>query len=243
MALKAAYLHAENPEWTIAVTFSSQSLYQQFEDLVRRFSFGHSNDEPNWENLRILHAWGGRGRGGLYQQIAIRCGVTPRNFLYGSATYGRQGAFEGVCSEFLSATATSSPEPMFDAVLIDEAQDLPASFFQMVYRLTREPKRIVWAYDELQKLSELGMPTVDELFGRDDQGRPYVGLVNSGERSTPRYRFADLLPKYAVGSYVSHGLGLGTSREGGLVQSFDDPSQWKMWATEWSMGRSRRVPP
>jgi superfamily I DNA and RNA helicase len=33
LALKAAYLHVRHPEWRIAVTFSSRSLYQQFRDL------------------------------------------------------------------------------------------------------------------------------------------------------------------------------------------------------------------
>ena len=56
-------------------------------------------------NLRILHAWGGSGRAGLYQQIAIHCGLTPRDYLYGRSKYGMDEAFEGVCAEFLSATA------------------------------------------------------------------------------------------------------------------------------------------
>lgn len=34
LALKAAYLHASNPEWNIAITFHTRSLYQQFKDLL-----------------------------------------------------------------------------------------------------------------------------------------------------------------------------------------------------------------
>ena len=66
------------------------------------------------------------------------------------------GAFEGVCAELLSHIDYSSPEPIYDAVLIDEAQDLPIPFFRVVHKMTRQPKRIIWAYDELQKLSESG---------------------------------------------------------------------------------------
>ena len=226
LALKAAYLHAENPDWIIGVTFSSRSLYQQFEDLIRRFSFEHSNNEPNWENLRIQHAWGGRGREGLYQQIAIRCGVVPRNFLYGRNTYGMDRAFDGVCRELLSATAVSSPDPVFDAVLVDEAQDLPPSFFQMIYKMTRDPKRIVWAYDELQNLSEVGMSSVDELFGRDTGGQPLVTLVNSDNAPHQDIVLPICYRNTPWALALAHGLGLGTSRAEGLVQSFDDPSQW-----------------
>ena len=226
LALKAAYLHAENPDWVIGVTFSSRSLYQQFEDLIRRFSFAHSNNEPNWENLRILHAWGGRNRAGLYQQIAIRCGVVPRNFLYGRSTYGRDRAFDGVCTELLAATAASPPDPIFDTVLIDEAQDLPPSFFQMVYKMTQDPKRIVWAYDELQSLSEVGMPTLDELFGEDASGQPLVTLVNSDNAPHQDVVLPICYRNTPWALALAHGLGLGTSRAEGLVQSFDDPTQW-----------------
>jgi superfamily I DNA and RNA helicase len=57
LALKAAYLHAQHPDWTIAVTFQSRTLYQQFRDVIRRFSFDYLNDEPDWQRLRILHSW------------------------------------------------------------------------------------------------------------------------------------------------------------------------------------------
>jgi superfamily I DNA and RNA helicase len=58
LALKAAYLHVHNPDWTIVVTFHSRSLYQQFTDLIRRFTFEHISDEPDWSKLRVMHSWG-----------------------------------------------------------------------------------------------------------------------------------------------------------------------------------------
>ena len=179
LALKAAYLHALNPEWNIAVTFWSRALYRQFEDLVRRFSFEHSNDEPNWNKLRIVHAWGGRDRDGLYRQIAINSGQVPRDFLYAKSKYGMDGGFEGICRELLSSIKDSQPKPVYDAVLIDEAQDLPEPFFRLVHKLTRYPKRIIWAYDELQNLSHSTLPPVERQFGRDAHGHANVTLTNS----------------------------------------------------------------
>ena len=226
LALKAAYLHSLNPDWIIAVSFWSRALYQQFEDLVRRFSFEHSNDEPNWQNLRILHAWGSRYREGFYSQVAQHCGLTPRNFLAAREKYGMNGAFEGVCSELLSAIKSTSQEPMYDAILIDEAQDLPVSFFKIVYEMVHPPKRIVWAYDELQNLSDNALPTVEHQFGVDSQGKPKVKLSNLPD--SPRQDI--ILPicyrntPWAL--TLAHGLGLGTSRKDGLVQSFDEPSLW-----------------
>lgn len=227
LALKAAYLHAQNPDWIIAVTFWSRSLYQQFEDLVRRFSFEHMNDEPNWLNLRILHAWGSRTRDGVYRQIAMHCGITPRDFLYGKSRYGMDEAFQGVCSEFLSASASSSPKPIYDAVLIDEAQDLPIPFFKMVHKLTHPPKRIIWAYDELQRLSESAIPSIDQQFGVDPHGEPIVRLVDSDDAPHQDIVLPICYRNTPWAIALAHGLGLGTARTEGLVQSFDELSLWK----------------
>ena len=226
LALKAAYLHAQNPDWTICVTFWSRALYQQFEDLIRRFSYEHLNDEPDWQKLRVLHAWGGYGREGLYQQVAQHCGVIPRNFTYGRSMYGRDHAFEGVCSELWSKLESTSVEPIYDAILIDEAQDLPIPFFKAIRKMTRSPKRVIWAYDELQNLSDSAMPTLEEQFGVDADGQPEVNLINpdNGPRQDVVLPICYRNTPWAL--TLAHGLGLGTVREEGLVQSFDDPSFW-----------------
>jgi superfamily I DNA and RNA helicase len=65
LAMKAAALHAQNPDWDIAVTFFTRALHQQFKDLITRFSFEYQRDEPDWQKLRILHSWGARTREGL----------------------------------------------------------------------------------------------------------------------------------------------------------------------------------
>ena len=141
---KAAYLHAEHPDWRIAVTFQTRSLYQQFEDLITRFTFDQTDDKPDFTRLQVMHAWGSPSRNGLYSTVACHVGVPPRDFTYALTRYGRSDAFKGVCSELLASDIALS-EPLFDAVLIDEAQDLPSDFFRLVYRFTRDPKRIIWA--------------------------------------------------------------------------------------------------
>ena len=119
-----------------------------------------------------------------------------------------------------------SLEPIFDAILIDEAQDLPASFFQIAYKMTRAPKRIIWAYDELQNLSEVGMSTVDELFGKNANEQANVQLVNSDNAPHQDIILPICYRNSPWALALAHGLGMGTSRAEGLVQSFDDPSQW-----------------
>jgi len=226
LALKAAYLHAQHPEWRIALCFQSRSLYQQLEDLVTRFSFEHSNDKPDSDKLQILHAWGATNRNGMYKTIANHMGATFRDFNYASNIFGRDEAFGGACSELLTIASQSDDPPIYDAVLIDEAQDLPPSFFQLVYRFTKNPRRIVWAFDELQTLSEAAMPTTRELFGTLQGDTSLVSLANiEGEA-----RRDIVLPICYRNSpwalATAHALGFGVYRQGGLVQCFDDVELW-----------------
>ena len=226
LALKAAYLHATNPDWTIAVTFHTRSLYQQFTDLIRRFSYEYINDEPNWDQLRIRHAWGGANRDGIYTEIAEYVGEPIRNFMYGQTKFGSEHAFTGVCDELLRSVSHSSHAPFYDAILIDEAQDLPPAFFRLAYRFTKENKMIIWAYDELQRLSESSMPTVAELFGLNDIKEPKVQLQNTS--GTPRQ---DIVLKTCYRNppesiAVAHSLGLGVYRDNGQVQGFDELATW-----------------
>ena len=227
LALKAAYWHTQHPDWRIALTFYSQSLHQQIDDLVTRFTFEHNNDRPT-ANLQIIHAWGSSNAAGVYSTIASALGETPRDWAYAKGKYGYDDAFRGVCQELLEISGRSTVAPLFDAVLIDEAQDLPLEFFRLVYRFTEEPKRIVWGYDELQKLSESAMPTTAELFGISEDGEPLVSLENHPD--TPRRDI--VLPvcyrntPWALAT--AHAIGIGVYRaETGLLQHPDDPGVWQ----------------
>lgn len=226
LALKASYLHAQNPDWRIAVTFHSRALYQQFNDLITRFSFEHTQDAPDFTRLQVMHSWGG-GRAGLYTTMATHLGVTPRDFRYANQKYGMENAFKGVCSELLSiAESMQHVEPIFDAVLIDEAQDLPSEFFRLVYLMTKEPKRVVWGYDELQKLSDSSMPSMVEMFGSNADGTPRVSL----EAVAGKAQSDIVLPTCYRNSHwslaMAHALGYGIYRELGLVQHFEDLQLW-----------------
>lgn len=227
LALKAAYLHTQNPEWNIAVTFQTRSLYQQFEDLITRFAFEHSNDQPDFNKLQIAHAWGSSWRDGFYRLAAEHAGHPARDWNYARSTFGSDNAFAGVCAELIEFVEANPVEPIFDAVLIDEAQDLPSEFFRLAYALTSDPKRIVFAYDELQNLSDSAMPAAGELFGRDAAGRSLVAFENiDGEA-----RRDILLPVCYRNSpwalTLAHALGFGIYRDEGLVQHFDDPDLWR----------------
>jgi len=219
LALKAAYLHTQHPEWHIAVTFHTRSLYQQFKDLIERFTLEHMGDKPDWERLQILHSWGSSYMEGIYSTTCNAIDLVPSNYLAAKSKYGTKQAFEGVCNE-LAAALGGRQLGLLDALLIDEAQDLPQAFFRIADCITKQPKRIIWAYDELQNLSDTNMASTPELFGRDlhltnDQDAPKQDIILPVcYRNTP----------WAL--TLAHALGFGLFREAGLVQHFDQPSLW-----------------
>ena len=227
LALKAAYLHSLYPDWLIAVTFHTQTLAQQFKTLIRRFSYEHSNHEPNWDKLQVLHAWGNRSQPGLYSEIATRLDYPVRDFLYGKTKYGPKKAFEGVCNELIAVIQNREVPTLYDAVLIDEASDLPSSFFKMVYRFLTPEKRVVWVYDELQNLTiDSWIPRPEMLFGHNELGQPNVILTNTEGDARQDIILPVCYRNTPWALTVAHSLGSGIYRQEGLVQLFEDDAVW-----------------
>jgi superfamily I DNA and RNA helicase len=224
LALKAAYLHVKRPDWNIVVTFNTRSLYQQFEALIQRFVFAQIGDGPDWEKLTVMHAWGGYDRPGIYSTIASKTGAPFRDFGTASRMFGYNQAFDGACKEMLDSIGGQDLN-LFDLMLIDEAQDLPSSFFKIVYRAVKQPRRIVWAYDDLQNLGDIHMPSEAELFGKDEAGHQRVELRNDEDQPQqdivlPRsYRN----PPWTL--VTAHGVGFGINHHP-MIQMFPDPHLW-----------------
>lgn len=224
LALKAAYLHVKRPDWTIVVTFNTRSLYQQFEALITRFVYAQINEEPDWSKIRIMHAWGGNERSGVYREFTSLIGAPYRDFATAARLFGYNSAFKGACDEAITYLQSRELEA-YDMMLIDEAQDLPTSFFRIVHAMVKDPKRIVWAYDDLQNLGDAHLPSPKELFGTDPKGRALVELNNQHDKPQqdivlPRcYRN----PPWTL--VTAHGLGFGIHRDP-MAQIFTDPKVW-----------------
>ena len=228
LGLKAAFLHSRDPDWRIVLTFQTRSLYQQFRRLVRQFCFEFAKQEPDWDRITVIHAWGSSSSTGVYSEMARTLGQPVLDFSAAKAKYGVGNAFGGICGELLSSIKDRSKMPqLYDAILIDEAQDLPQPFFELVYLFTKPPKRIVYAYDELQNLSDFTMGSAEELFGKKRNGHPNVQLRN--ESGKPK---ADIILPVCYRNTpwalsIAHGLGFGTARAAGLIQMFDEPELWR----------------
>lgn len=155
LAMKAARLHKRFPDKKIAFVFYTKSLYNQATSLIRKYFNQIADDEPNWNNLKVLHSWGGVTTGeGFYYYVCKEYGIVPKTF--------KQGDLASNCKELLKLDFI---QPLFDFILIDEAQDFPLEFFLLVEKIAKKPKKVVIAYDELQTTNDIHIPEFDELFG------------------------------------------------------------------------------
>ena len=177
LALKAAYLHTQYPELKIGVTYYTRALYQQYVNLITDFVQDMSGEKVDWDNLDIIHAWGSNSEHGVYSDMAQKVNFKAYNLTSAISKFGRTSAFKGCCDELLTVIGEDY-EPEYDVMLIDEAQDLPSSFFRLVYANVKSPKRIIWAYDELQNLSTVEMPSLEEMFGVDGDGNLRINIEN-----------------------------------------------------------------
>ncbi len=230
LALKAAYLHSQNPDWKIAVTFNTRSLKDQFNRLIETFVVEQTGEQPN-ENIKVLNAWGapgGESRNGIYHQFCVANGVTYWDFQQARNKFGWDDAFKGAAEAALNEV--KKPATLFDAILIDEAQDFDKSFLQLCYHSLNDEKKLVYAYDELQSLTDTSLPPPEELFGQSSDGKPHVTFDGNNESQDIILEkcYRNSRPVLAT----AHALGFGIYRDPdpklgtGLIQMFDRPELW-----------------
>ena len=239
LALKAAYLHALHPSWTIAVTFATRRLEWQYKSLIQKFMLEQTGSQADWSKLRILHAWGQQApihsdRTGIYAQY---CEVTDSGYIgYEEARsrFGTGDLFEGACRETLLTTRGAKVDPLYNAILIDEAQDFSASFLRICYRLLDPDRHLTYAYDELQNLNEEALPAPEVIFERAQSESGVIALQNTPSNAL---RSDIVLPTCYRSSRpilaTAHSIGFGIYRRiddkssTNLVQMFDSPKLWE----------------
>ncbi|MFQ6758934.1 MAG: helicase [Deltaproteobacteria bacterium] len=228
LALKVAYLHARHPDWFIAVTFNTRSLKKQFENLITTFVLEQANEEPDWDKIRILNAWGapgGSNRTGIYYEFCRDHGVEYLDFGTAKNRFGSDKAFEEACDIALQGAKQFVPK--YDAVLVDEAQDFAPNFLLLCYEYLKDPKRLVYAYDELQNLGNRSLPPVEEIFGKNTDGTARV-VIHPPEPGKPKQDiildtcYRNSRPVLST----AHALGFGVYRAEGLVQIFENKNLW-----------------
>lgn len=231
LALKVAYLYTMYEDKVIAVTFNSRALKGQFIQLITNFIVENTNEEPDWDRIKIIHAWGSKNSEGLYFNFCKANNIVCYDYMDACKKYGRNSLpFDKVCQEAIESV--TDPKTLYDVILVDEAQDFSKYFLQMCYMsLPKESRMLVYAYDELQSLDNKNVESPEEIFGYSN-GKPNVVLDNSNGKAEDI-----VLSKCYRNSrpvlITAHGLGFGIYREKEMreetqvVQLFEDKRLWE----------------
>jgi superfamily I DNA and RNA helicase len=223
LARKIAYLHAKNRNWKIAITFNSRSLKEQFKRLITSFVFEQIGDIPDWEKIKIIHAWGSSKTEGIYYNACINNNLEYYDFSTAKDLVGTTKAFQFVCGKILENA--NNIEPQYDFMLIDEAQDFSIDFLKLCYHLLDDNKRLVYAYDELQTLTESSMPAAEVIWGSDDHGKPLVTLTSEKGQAQRDIILEKCYRNPRPVLVTAHALGFGIYRQ--IVSGFDPVEGFK----------------
>ncbi len=241
---KAAHMHLKHPDWDIALVFFTRTLYDLITGLVdrwvRRFSGGDVQYDPSTnQKLRVLHAWGANEQPGLYGTICEFHGIRRRTVRDTSERAPNRGLAD-LCKRLLEEIKI---EPLFDAILIDEGQDLVAednlkyqdkqAIYWLAYQALRpadpqnpEERRLIWAYDEAQSLDSLAVPKAKEVFGDNlsnllSKQPQYPGGIKRSEVMRRCYRTPGPILTAA------HAIGMGLLRPEGMLAGITNQKAWK----------------
>ncbi|WP_318616769.1 DEAD/DEAH box helicase [Sporosarcina sp. YIM B06819] len=228
LCMKAAILHLRYPEKKILYTFMTKSLSDYIELLITRFYKVLGDGQlPDFKNsILIMHAWGGQRIRGVYYDTCRRNNVSPVTFKNAAAAAGSKNAFDYICKNLLEQTS-GNLEEVYDYVLIDEAQDFKASFYQICRAIVKNDC-IVWGYDDLQNIFDVTLQNTMTTF-KNDYGAEGIDLV-SLQRRYPDMDNDIVLPR----SYrnpkeilvTAHALGFGIYNDI-LIQSLENNEHWE----------------
>lgn len=212
LARKAVELHMAHRDWTIVVTYSTRALRNQLVNLISKF-YSAKNDGAKYDKdkIKIMQAWGAATSPGVYYEICLRHGISPLNFSQAKNKYNKNMAFSKACLEAIKGIKKF--QKMYDCILIDEAQDFDKNFMNLCLSVLGEEKRLIYAYDELQKLNEETMPMPKEIFGQE---------ISNDTPLTVCYR------NQANTIVTAHAIGMGLYRKNGLIQI---PGSSDVWET------------
>ncbi len=229
LAMKAAHIHLTHPNARVLVTFYTRSLQTLFVTLITRFYRHYKEEDPDWSQVQVRHAWGGTSRPGAYTDACKRAEQRPLN-LSEARSGSTRDPFGYVCRELISKAVI---DPYFDYALIDEGQDFPSAFYELAFMMTkgvRNKKNVIWAYDELQNIMDVQLKTPAQLFGLDADGEPRIDLERAHAELPTGAENDTVLSKCYRNQrevlVVAHALGFGCYGEQ-IVQMLQNKEHWQ----------------
>lgn len=246
---KAANMYLKHPDWDIALVFFTRSLYSQIENLVdkwlRHFSCGEvTYNRKVQQRLKVLHAWGANNRPGFYREVCEFHNQAPLRVNDTNYRQPNEGLAD-ICKRFLDSDRKL--QPMFDAILIDEGQDLVVdpteleyqgkqAIYWLAYQVLRpldppdsknpKQKRLIWAYDEAQSLDTTAIPSAPTLFGDDTEFQGFIkGTHKGGIKKSEIMRRCYRTPGPIL--TAAHAIGMGFLCPQGMLAGITNRDEWE----------------
>jgi superfamily I DNA and RNA helicase len=237
---KAVQMHLKHPDWKIALVFFSRSLYPIIIEQIKKWLHYFSNNQldytPDNRNLKILHAWGSKQQPGLYSLICKYTGNPTLNI----SDLQSKKPNEALAEACLNLLQQINIPQLFDAILIDEGQDLISDqykyqdkqpFYWLAYQALRpvnpvhpEQRRLIWCYDETQSLDSIAIPTASELFGEK------LGHLVTGNYPDQIKKTETIFKCYRIPHLIltaAHGIGMGLLRPEGMLTGITRIEEWQ----------------
>lgn len=236
LAMKAAMIHLQFPEYDVLYTYNTKSMNDLVKRLITRFYRQFAENDPNWNKVHIMHAWGGTYLEGVYSSACNFNGV-PRMSLSEAKLKRPSHPFDYACEILNSNTL----KPQYDFTLIDEAQDFPASFYRVCRQITKK-NRVVWAYDDFQNILNINMQDEKETFGRDAKGNWYIDFSNKSNELQDMVLYKCYRnPRKILVAAFALGLGIYNKGKSGcqVIQRLESNEHWESLGFEVEQGDSK----
>jgi len=168
LAMKAAMIHLQYPDAQILYTYNTKSFNDLIKRLITRFYRQFAEEDPEWNKIHIMHAWGGAGLEGVYYNACMNNNI-PSYSVLDAKRFNPSNPFEYACEHLNSHELKTQ----YDFSLLDEAQDFPVSFYRICRQITAK-NRVVWAFDDFQNILNVKLQSEKETFGQDKEGNWYI---------------------------------------------------------------------
>lgn len=184
----------------------------------------HEDHDPNWDNIHVRHAWGGKNMPGVYYDACKNNNVTPISF--GEAKNYGGNAFDNACKDLMKKTK-GKLKKTYDYILMDEGQDFEPSFYWICRAIVKKDC-LVWAYDELQTILDVkAQYSYVDIF-KNQYGYDGIDLAKLQEKH-PRQNNDIVLhkcyrnPKEIL--VVAHAIGFGIYNNR-ILQRLENKEHW-----------------
>lgn len=233
LAMKAAQIHLQDPNAVILYTFHTKSLYEFIKRLITRFYRQFAEQDPNWEKIKILHAWGGKSLEGVYYNACLVNNIRPTSFTEAQNLASTdRNAFNKVCELLINNPLSK----MYDYSILDEAQDFPVNFYRLCQILTKN-NRIIWGFDECQNIFDIELQDEKKTFGKDENGQYLCDFSQEVDYQDIVLHNCYRNPNKILVCAFALGLGIYGER---IIQMLENNAHWGDLGFEVLEGHSRK---